>query len=405
MVARIVVAALALAVGAEAAAPSKPSIVARRGAAANREEIGPFTGSPVVQHKFAPKAIAPKRRGFLSAATLGGVDVSLILYFVFWYVGNAIYNMYNTMALKAVGGKHSGLTMTVSTMQLGICTLYAGLLWLSNFNPVTLLGLEAPTKMPKPQTTKDDIIATVPVGFCAAAAHSAGVFCLGADPLFGQIVKAGEPVLSAFVNTVFYGKAPSLPKVVCLFFIVAGVGFASLKKNLETGAYALKFDERALIFGLIGNCFAAFKGSENKKLMTLEGVKDRMGGVANQFALTEVLGFFISLPVMFATEYKKFGHFLSLLTTSKELQVGLLLSGMSFYLYNELATMTIKKTGAVTASVANTAKRVIVLVFMSAVTGKALTSEQKIGAAIAISFVLLYSVIDDLVKKFSEKSA
>ena len=34
---------------------------------------------------------------------------------------------------------------------------------------------------------------------------------------------------------------------------------------------------------------------------------------------------------------------------------------MAFYLYNELATMTIKKTGAVTASVANTAKRVIVV--------------------------------------------
>ena len=73
---------------------------------------------------------------------------------------------------------------------------------------------------------------------------------------------------------------------------------------------------------------------------------------------------------------------------------------MSFYLYNELATMTIKKTGAVTASVANTAKRVIVLVFMSAVTGKKLTFEQKVGAAIAIAFVMLYSVIDDLVKKF-----
>ena len=282
----------------------------------------------------------------LSQASGGSFDVSLLLYFVFWYVGNAVYNMYNTMALKAVGGKHSGLTMTVSTLQLGVCTLYAGLLWLSNFNPVTLLGLQAPEKMPLPQLTKEDVVATVPVGFCAAAAHSAGVFCLGADPLFGQIVKAGEPVLSAFVNTVFYGKPPSLAKVVCLFFIVAGVGFASLKKNLETGAYVstppaparslahallqnsrsaagrlrhspsrrrahtrrrykLKFDERALIFGMIGNSFAAFKGSENKKLMTKEGIKDRMGGVANQFALTEVLGFLISVPVMVATEYKK----------------------------------------------------------------------------------------------------
>ena len=86
-------------------------------------------------------------------------------------------------------------------------------------------------------------------------------------------------------------------------------------------------------------------------------------------------------------------------------QAGLIASGMAFYLYNELATMTIKKTGAVTASVANTAKRVIVLVFMSAVTGKALTTEQKIGAAVAIAFVMLYSVIDDLVKKFQEKQA
>jgi len=137
--------------------------------------------------------------------------------------------------------------------------------------------------------------------------------------------------------------------------------------------------------------------------MTKPGLKDRMGGVANQFALTEVMGFFISLPVMLATEWTKLPEFVGLLKSSKELQVGLLTSGMAFYLYNELATMTIKKTGAVTASVANTAKRVIVLVFMSTVTGKPLTTEQKIGAAIAIAFVMLYSVIDDLVAKYTKK--
>ena len=37
-------------------------------------------------------------------------------------------------------------------------------------------------------------------------------------------------------------------------------------------------------------------------------------------------------------------------------------AGLWFYGYNELATMTIKKTSAVTQSVANTAKRVIVIV-------------------------------------------
>ena len=87
--------------------------------------------------------------------------------------------------------------------------------------------------------------------------------------------------------------------------------------------------------------------------------------------------------------------------TSRDLQLGLAISGMSFYLYNELATMTIKATGAVTSSVANTAKRVIVMVYMAAVTGKVLTEEQKIGAAIAIGFVLVYSVIDDVLKSMS----
>merc|ERR1712205_73871 len=97
------------------------------------------------------------------------------------------------------------------------------------------------------------------------------------------------------------GKPPTVQKTVCLLFIVAGVAFASLKKD-ELGAYKLKFDERALLFGMLGNAFAAFKGSENKKLMEDKALKKRMGGVANQFAITEVLAFLISLPVMFATE-------------------------------------------------------------------------------------------------------
>ena len=315
------------------------------------------------------------------------------------YAGNTKYNEYNKGALDAVGGKTAGMTMTVSTMQLGVCALYALILWVIGLNPVKLCGFQAPDKQALPKSTKDDIIKTVPVGFCAAAAHSSSVFALGGDPLFGQIVKAGEPVMSAIVNTLFYGKPPSVLKAACLPIIVGGVMFASLKKQAE-GGYALKFDMTALQFGLLANCFAAFKGSESKKLMTDPGIKKRYGGVGNQYAVTEILAFLISLPVMFLTEGAKFGEFVELFKTSSDLQFNLVMSGMMFYLYNELATMTIKATGAVTASVANTAKRVIVLVYMAMVTGKALTDEQKIGAAVAIGGVLLYSVIDDL---FSSK--
>ena len=324
-------------------------------------------------------------------------SVALLLFFVFWYAGNMKYNEYNTGALNAVGGKTAGMTMTVSTFQLIVCAAYAFVVWIVGYNPIKLCGLQAPEKQSVPKLTMGDVKATIPVGVCSAGAHSSSVFALGGDPLFGQIVKAGEPVVSAVVNTVFYGKAPTLTKALCLPVIVGGVAFASLKKG-PTGAYGLKFDQTALLFGMIANAFAAFKGSENKKLMDAKGIKDRFAGVGNQFAVTEILAALVSVPVMLATEGDKLGDFINLCMTSKALQFNLCASGLTFYLYNELATMTIKQTGPVTSSVANTAKRVIVMVYMAAVTGKVLTEEQKIGAAVAIGGVMLYSVIDDLLK-------
>ena len=216
-------------------------------------------------------------------------SVALLLFFVFWYAGNMKYNEYNTASLNAVGGKTAGLTMTVATMQLGVCAVYALVMWIVKINPAKLFGLQMPDKQNLPKTTKDDIVKTLPVGFCSAAAHACTVFALGGDPLFGQIVKAGEPVLSAIVNTIFYGKSPSNAKWGCLPIIVGGVAFASLKKNADTGGYALKFDQTALVFGMLANSFAAFKGSESKKLMSDKGIAERFGGVGNQVSLLEIL--------------------------------------------------------------------------------------------------------------------
>ena len=79
----------------------------------------------------------------------------------------------------------------------------------------------------------------------------------------------------------------------------------------------------------------------------------------------------------------------------------LITSGLYFYLYNELATLTIKKTNAVTQSVANTAKRVIVIVGVAIVMGESLNPMKLIGCWIGIGGVFLYSIIDDLVAKMS----
>lgn len=62
---------------------------------------------------------------------------------------------------------------------------------------------------------------------------------------------------------------------------------------------------------------------------------------------------------MYATEGDMLKTFLEKIQTDSSLQFNLVMSGLCFYIYNELATYTLQVTGAVTASVANTAKRVV----------------------------------------------
>merc|ERR1711915_652395 len=133
--------------------------------------------------------------------------------------------------------------------------------------------------------------------------------------------------------------------------------------------------------------------------METEGLKERIGSVGNQFALTSILGFLMSIPVLIAKEGSRFGEFVTLFKTNPAVSFNLIASGLYFYGYNELATMTLKKTGAVTQSVANTAKRVIVIVGVALVLGESMDPIKLLGCGIGIGGVFLYSIIDNIVAK------
>lgn len=296
--------------------------------------------------------------------TILGIDIPLMLYFLFWYVGNYFYNITNKLALNAAGGK-TGFPMTISSLQLGVGCLYGIFLWV------------APDARSPPKVTLDDIIKMLPVAFCFMGAHSASVFAMSAGAVsFAQIVKASEPAFAAVLAQFVYGKKISKAKWLCLPIVIGGVIIASVKE--------LDFAFSALFSACIANMFAAVKGNENKKLMETEGLKERMGSVGNQFALTSILGFLMSIPVLIAKEGSKFGEFMQIFKTSPALSFNLIASGLYFYGYNELSTMTLKKTGAVTQSVANTAKRVIVIVGVAIMLGESLDPVKLLGCSIGI---------------------
>ena len=120
--------------------------------------------------------------------------------------------------------------MTIATLQLGVGTVYSFLIWIIGYNFLPCCGMVAPTKQTAPKMKMSDYVAMLPVAFCSAAAHSSSVLALNAGSVtFGQIVKAGEPVFSALVSTIMYGKSPSIAKWCCLPIVIGGVVFSCLK--------------------------------------------------------------------------------------------------------------------------------------------------------------------------------
>lgn len=118
--------------------------------------------------------------------------------------------------------------------------------------------------------------------------------------------------------------------------------------------------------------------------------------MGNQFALSQVFGFISLIPIALYMEGANLPDFFKLCKTNPKFLYNAVMSGLTFYGYNELSTMTIHYTSAITQSVANTAKRVIVIVGVAIALGKPLTFEEQIGSAVSITGVFLYSVADSL---------
>merc|ERR1719454_1236766 len=87
------------------------------------------------------------------------------------------------------------------------------------------------------------------------------------------------------------------------------------------------------------------------------------------------------------------------------LQYYTIMSGLTFYLYNEVSTMALKSLSGVSHSVANTAKRAVVIVGSAIAFGEEMGFPKSVGCSIAIGGTFLYAIADDLVKIMGKPKA
>jgi solute carrier family 35 protein E1 len=77
------------------------------------------------------------------------------------------------------------------------------------------------------------------------------------------------------------------------------------------------------------------------------------------------------------------------------------ISGILFYLYNELSFRVLNKVNPVTHAIANTIKRIVIILSSVLVFHNPINSKGQIGSALSIIGVFIYSICQS---KFKNKS-
>jgi len=303
-------------------------------------------------------------------------QTQLLTYLSVWYMGNIYYNIFNKKACIALGKNAAGQSnahWALSAVQLLVGVLFVVPCWLT--------GLRN-----KPDLTAENWKELSPVGLWASLAHAFSVLALGAGAVsFGQIVKAGEPVFAAATNALLLKDIDHPMVYLALLPIIGGVGLASLKE--------LSFTWTALIAASAANQAAALKNVVSKKVMGKPWAKNL--GPQNTYAVVTILALLFTLPFVAIFDLKTFGAVLEQVTaagTGADVVRYSVLSGLAFYIYNEASFLTLSKLSPVTHSVANTLKRVVIIVASCIVFKTPMSLLGGIGSGIAVLGTLLYSL-------------
>jgi len=319
-------------------------------------------------------AAEPAKASFLS--TIWNDNTKLLAYLAVWYLGNIYYNIYNKKACIALGKNaagHSNAHWALSAAQLLVGALFVLPMWLT--------GLRT-----KPSMTIENWKELSPVGLWASLAHAFSVLALGAGAVsFGQIVKAAEPVFAAATNAILLKDIDHPMVYLALVPIIGGVGLASLKE--------LSFTWTALIAASLANQAAALKNVVSKGVMGKAWAKSL--GPQNTYAVVNILALLFTIPFVLAFDAKDavsvYNQVMKAGTGADVVKFSLF-SGLSFYLYNEASFLALEKLSPVTHSVANTLKRVVIIVASCIVFKTPMTLLGGIGSGVAVLGTLLYSL-------------
>ncbi|GIX65135.1 triose or hexose phosphate/phosphate translocator, putative [Babesia caballi] len=316
---------------------------------------------------------------------LSNVNWMLIFGVTMWYAVNCTYVVQQKIFLNAVP-----LHWTLSGCQMIVGAFFCIGCWLTRWRP-----------MPKFTNVKKAMIVFIPLGFCHLVVHYGAVISMGFGAVsFTQVIKSGEPVVTAVLSMIFLREFMSVWAYMALSVVVVGVGLSSFKE--------MNFNIWAFAFAMISNF-----GSSTRSILAKVTMKkkDEIGEnltAPNIYMILTVVSAVFSVPLVLGTEsYKWKSVWLASTANMTGSEKALLLfhacsSAVCYYIYNDFAFYCLGQMNQVTHSVTNTMKRVLVIVASIIIFRNPVTPLGYLGMCMAIVGALLYSLIKQGV--FTRKS-
>lgn len=303
------------------------------------------------------------------------------VYFTLWFALSTGYNIANKVRLNAIA-----LPWCHSAASLFVGSAFVSFLWLT--------GLRK-----RPRLSKAAILTFLPISFMHALGHIGAVVSAGAGAVsFTQIVKAAEPVCTAGLSWAILGAQISAPAAAALVPIVLGVALAS--------ASELSFTWLSFGGAMLSNL--AFATRNILSRASMDKPKGENMTPENLFGVLTIMSFLWALPCALllegpvalstwaaATAIKPASYILQYTVTT----------GLYFYLYNEVAMLALNNVNPVTHAVANTLKRVVILLACVVFFKTTMTPFSIAGSSIAIIGSYLYSMAKGRDKALAKAAA
>lgn len=295
------------------------------------------------------------------------------VYILLWYAFNIVYNISNKKVLNWFP-----VPWFVSWAQLLVGALYV--------LPIWGLGIRK-----KPVVPADALRSLLPVSVGHIVGHVATVVSLGAVAVsFTHVVKSLEPFVNVLGSAFFLKSVFPIPVYLSLLPVVSGVIMASVSE--------VSFTWLGFLSAMTSNF--AFTARNIFSKVSMNKPKGENMNATNLFAVLSIMSTILLAPIALIVDHpwKIRKAWLAAtsgaaaVVTAPKLLGTLFISGLFFYLYQEVAFKALDSVHPVTHAVANTVKRVVIIVASVFVFQNPVTRANAVGSTIALLGVLLYSI-------------